>query len=674
MLRHSPGDFARRPGLPCEGYLDGGVAIPQTEGPSIEVPMLSAQVKSRRGQMGGRGTPVARRRVRSLLTASLLACGLVCGCSGDDAAGPVASTAAATRVKVTGSNESRAGFADFHAHMFSNLAFGGALFAGEAYPQDPHSPQAMEKALGPCRHTSLLHPSTRLLVGEVEPKHGGADGFPDFARWPRFDTHLHQQMYIDWLYRTYQFGLRLLSLTITNNEALCESIYHSQPCGDTEVIDLQLVEIDRMAAAEADWMRIAHSAAEADEIIRSNRLAIVVAIEVDTLFDCGISLQRVCSCDSAQVAERLGRYYRRGVRQITPIHMADNGFGGAALYKELLANNHFLRRGYFVDYYNCFADGVHWTLRGSDGIPWAGQVSTFLSSGRLYRPEIVENGVEGHCNALGLSSDCGRGLIRAMMRRGMLIDLEHMSALAAADTLAIAEAERYPVMLSHTWLRDLKLPRERVRFDKGRGDHPAHSPWDEQRAEMHRDSDTIRRIAALGGVVGVITSQGPVELPPAIASYPVANDCDGSSRSFAQAYLYAADLMGPGGGVGFGSDFNGLAGQPSPRFGPDACTGGIGGKAYRRGQARLQEEGGERVRYDGSISIGGRRLTQSRAGKRLFDINQDGLAQYGMLPDFIADMQVSGLPDDAVERLFESADAFVRMWRRAEEAAAVLRE
>ena len=28
-----------------------------------------------------------------------------------------------------------------------------------------------------------------------------------------------------------------------------------------------------------------------------------------------------------------------------------------------------------------------------------------------------------------------------------------------------------------------------------------------------------------------------------------------------------------GGAVGIGSDFNGLAGEPAPRFGPDACDG-----------------------------------------------------------------------------------------------------
>jgi microsomal dipeptidase-like Zn-dependent dipeptidase len=63
----------------------------------------------------------------------------------------------------------------------------------------------------------------------------------------------------------------------------------------------------------------------------------------------------------------------------------------------------------------------------------------------------------------------------------------------------------------------------------------------------------------------------------------IPHDCGKSSKSWAQAYLYAVAQTG-GAGVGFGSDFNGFAGEPAPRFGPDACdgdqqaaqTGGVG--------------------------------------------------------------------------------------------------
>src|SRR5262249_33449481 len=156
-----------------------------------------------------------------------------------------------------------------------------------------------------------------------------------------------------------------------------------------------------------------------------------------------------------EIRERLEGYYALGLRQINPIHMADNGFGGDALYKEVLTNSHYLLRGYYADYYDCFDQGVRWTMQGAKAIPLKAQFVSLVTKHHIYHPQISDTKAEGHCNALGLTSDCGSVLIRAMMRHGMLIDLEHMSQLTADDTLAMAEAADYPVMLSHTWFRDL---------------------------------------------------------------------------------------------------------------------------------------------------------------------------------------------------------------------------
>ena len=69
-------------------------------------------------------------------------------------------------------------------------------------------------------------------LGTCEPIHGGlvnvnpefghppGGGWPDFIIWPRFTTIIHQQAYIDWLYRAYQGGLRLITCLAVNNELL----------------------------------------------------------------------------------------------------------------------------------------------------------------------------------------------------------------------------------------------------------------------------------------------------------------------------------------------------------------------------------------------------------------------------------------------------------------------
>jgi hypothetical protein len=94
------------------------------------------------------------------------------------------------------------GFADYHAHMFSELAFGEYLFHGDAYPARDAAPeQQLADSLPPCRHGELRHTKTGLSVRFIEgsqPDSGwshGTQGYPTFADWPEHWTLTHQQMY-----------------------------------------------------------------------------------------------------------------------------------------------------------------------------------------------------------------------------------------------------------------------------------------------------------------------------------------------------------------------------------------------------------------------------------------------------------------------------------------------
>ena len=58
------------------------------------------------------------------------------------------------------------------------------------------------------------------------------------------------------------------------------------------------------------------------------------------------------------------------------------------------------------------------------------------------------------------------------------------------------------------------------------------------------------------------------------------------------------------------------------------------------------------------------------AGERKFDLNEDGVAQYGMYADLLAYMGEQPGGERASRLLFNSAEAYLRTWRRAERAAA----
>ena len=68
-------------------------------------------------------------------------------------------------------------------------------------------------------------------------------------------------------------------------------------------------------------------------------------------------------------------------------------------------------------------------------------------------------------------------------------------------------------------------------------------------------------------------------------------------------------------------------------------------------------------------------LERNTAGpRRDFDINLDGLAHYGLLPDFLQDMRNQGLDVQDFAPLFRSANDYVEVWAKCEQRSAALME
>ena len=176
------------------------------------------------------------------------------------------------------------GFADTHAHLMAHLAFGGRAFWG--LPYDPEHPgsDGIQSALNSCEpiHGGLIN-----INPEIGHPVGG--GWPEFIIWPRFTTLVHQQVYIDWLQRAYQGGLRLITCLAVNNELLAEKTNPKIPHDDKSAI---LVQVNAMKAMITfvdtqsggpgrGWLQIAYTPTEAQAIIASNRLAVILGVEVE---------------------------------------------------------------------------------------------------------------------------------------------------------------------------------------------------------------------------------------------------------------------------------------------------------------------------------------------------------------------------------------------------------
>jgi microsomal dipeptidase-like Zn-dependent dipeptidase len=342
-------------------------------------------------------------------------------------------------------------------------------------------------------------------------------------------------------------------------------------------------------------------------VIADGKLAVILGIEVDYPFNC----RTEGDLTEDQLRQELDRYFDLGVRYIFPIHFGNNGFGGTAFQNALIR------------------DGGGGQVSGRNPLGTVGaytiQTEDAQNLGYTYRT--------GRRNVQGLT-DLGKTLIRELINRGMVIDIDHMSAYARADTLDICEQLDCPVVSGHTGFVGLSL-----------GD---------KRHEGQLTDLEIERIRNLGGMVNVIVRQGSLtEIGNAEAAISLPHVCGNSANTFAQAYLYAINKMGneP---TGFGTDFNGFAGLPGPRFGPEACPGGRG----------PGDQPGE-VTYPFVAAATGTTMDRSVIGDKTFDINTDGLAHVGMLPDFIADLEAQGVTGRLLDPLLNSASGYVTLWGKA---------
>jgi hypothetical protein len=75
--------------------------------------------------------------------------------------------------------------------------------------------------------------------------------------------------------------------------------------------------------------------------------------------------------------------------------------------------------------------------------------------------------------------------------------------------------------------------------------------------------------------------------------------------------------------------------------------------------------GPAKVAYPFHAYAGKVRFGRERTGTRTFDLNRDGVAHYGMMPDLLAAAAQQPQGRQALDVLFHSADAYVRTWQLA---------
>ena len=568
------------------------------------------------------------------------------------------------------------GFADLHSHPMAHQSFGG-LQGHRTYMGVPGADWASywrgqpgvdrfkQDMLDVPTHTAgtLLLGTAFSLIHRVTPDSVAG---------------LHEQMHITEIRRAWEGGLRLMSSLAVSNEALehvtgeiVDRETGGPPCVDAgglcerdgrvratvpttrdrQIIEAHVLGMRQLVAHNADWMEIVRDPDQAYDAMVAGKLAIVLGSEVDSLGGLGF----------ASPEAEVDWLWGLGVRQVTPVHAIENPIGSPALFQDLYNTTNDLvtrperdaRRDRIADEvqangtllapfnaqarfgalmrvenWGCRQPIRHVEVPPGECIQWrfdntqmlfaldtnlaSGPHPMFHTVGERY-PLYSAHDAYGQRNRGGLTP-LGLRYVRALMRRGMLVDVEHMSdhtidALIASGTVpgeprgpvwdALPAARpgcepgtvyrprsvrpgcyepAYPLMSSHTSFRGQSMPPDRTAVK------------DYRSREFERTPRQIEFLRESGGVIAPVIGQDPIVRhpwtsrpsrgAPAVTPFrgedhplrtdvdrrPDLNDCAGSSKGWITAYLYGVQKMG-GRGVALADDMA-VVGSVGPRFNP----------------------------------------------------------------------------------------------------------
>lgn len=351
------------------------------------------------------------------------------------------------------------GYIDAHTHMFMDLGMGGNAVCGSTW-----SEKGIADALKDCdRHqVSLLENLTNSAAGRGPLDPHDPVGWPTFKDWPSYSSLTHQQMYYKWVERAWRGGQRIMVNDLVSNPGLCPILGvlagpNKYSCDDMDTVRRQIKAtydleafIDRQYGGPGrGWYRVVRTPEAAREVVADGKMAIVLGVEVSEPFGCKQVLGAP-QCTKADIDRGLDEMKSKGVTSMFLCHKFDNALCGVRYDEEttgLLVNlGQFITTGTWWNPKTCREGEV------PDNTVIGGVLPSELAS-LPNVPAVLPVYPKGpHCNPRGLT-ELGEYALRGMIKRNMIVELDHMSAKAAGRALDILEAEAYPgAVSSHDWM------------------------------------------------------------------------------------------------------------------------------------------------------------------------------------------------------------------------------
>ena len=493
------------------------------------------------------------------------------------------------------------GYIDPHLHVTAHEFLGGRAHCGR-----PWHPYGVTAALVDCPDHALTGGAGAVMenffsAGVPVGTHDTV-GWPTFRDWPAPSSLTHEQTYYRWLERAWRGGLRIFTNLLVENRVLCE-IY---PLKLNSCDEMDSVRLQARRLRELERYVDAQSGGPGEgwfRIVDDPFEARRVANGGKLAVVLGVEISELFGC-----SQTLGQPNCTAADIDAQLDELD-----ALGIRQLVVIHKFDNalggvafdggvQGTIVNFGNFYGTGQWWTMETCD-------------------PE--NTGVHDNDQSLPgdlheLTGELG-ALLTQLAPGGLPVyppphhcNPRGLSALGAHAVQGMVDRQML-VDIDHMSVKARQQALGLLEADGYSGVVSSHS-W--------ATPDAYPRVSALGGF------QAPYA---------------GGSAGFVDAWRdrkATADPRYPF-GIGYGADSNGLGTQGGPRSNASENP----------------------VTYP-FTGLGGVVIDQQVSGERVYDINVDGVAHYGLYPDWIEDLRMQA-GDEIVADLARGAEAYLQTWERA---------
>ncbi|BBH65762.1 hypothetical protein ACTI_24470 [Actinoplanes sp. OR16] len=480
-------------------------------------------------------------------------------------------------------------------------------FGGSLHCGEPYAPGGVTVALKGCASHGTLGWGALLeaIIAGTDPINSAEDGWPTFGDWPQNDTMLHEASYFRSLERAWKSGQRVLNVLLVANRVICELTPEHTSCDEMDQIRAQATYLKKFQ----DYVD-ARSGGPGKGWFRLAKTPAevrAIAAQGKLAVTIGVENSEIFGC--------------REIKDVPQCTTADIDAGLDELEAIGVSGLYPVHK----------FDNAFGGTRFDEGVTGAAiNVGQLLSSGHWWTatsctgPSDNEQPIvsDDFAKLLQLGVGLPAGTILPVYPSGKICNTRGLTALGSYLINEMIERGMI-IHIDHMGVKTAQAVLDIAQQNGYAGVTSVHS-WS--------DPTIVNRILSLGGFV---------------ASYAFAATDDGQDTpTFLdewrahQALANASKISG----YGVGTDVNGLGPQAAPRL----------------------DAGSSPLTYP-FTATNGTTVTKQVYGTRTFDLNTDGVAQYGLYADWITDLinQAGSDGPKLRSQLLSGAEAYTVMWEKA---------